>query len=369
MVRCEIGISTTSLETFFKTFYEKIASLKEEELILSVNYVDILSCGHVSGANSCYCQSIFRERSTDHGAYSLAPHIFAQDSVTLIAYTFAKGGDKFAKRVWVHINEARDKFIIGRTYGNWSDYALKILYREIEKLCGETDAAAWNIRTGVESYLHSHRELVSILHPDLFEDEGWPIYNGDTAAYFLRKKGTSSPFVLDIPARIPCVMCGEDHNYLEGSGMCYGCVNNFKRTRSCSVCGSECDGIQIHDGTSYCPRCAHRVRGLVKTCRVCNKTFTERGEYLDDVLHCSACYDSYYARRDAQRAAERRARQERDEAARRTESSYRYATHVPEGYTMRAEIPDIFTGHIADAQRYAADQPVSRWRTIMSVIA
>lgn len=325
IVQCELGLYTKNLELFFKTFYEKVAALKDEKIVLSANYIDILSAGNVSGENSCYAQSIFRDKVTHHGAYSLAPHVFAQDGQTLIAYVLRDGGKKFSKRVWVHVNEARDKFVIGRKYGNWGEMSLKALYRAIEGLLGEPDANGWYVRTDVGDYFHNGRIGFSYTERDCFSDMGWSFYTEDTASYYFYKKGTTSPFVLDIPAMVGCISCGCENNYLEGSGMCYDCAVKFRHSRRCRYCDSE-RNLQLFNGEVYCPQCAHEVRGLEKTCSQCEGSFTDVGYYYDGRVWCSTCY---HARLEEIREERRRISEERDRLEReRLESCHRASARL-----------------------------------------
>lgn len=305
-IQHEIGICTEDIERFFRTFCEKVAAMKSEKVVLSVNYIDILSAGNVSGENSCYALSIFRDRFTRHGAYSLAPHAFAQDSNTLIAYVPHPNGKKFSKRVWVHINNENDRFAIGRLYGNWGSNTLKILYREIEKILGEQNSSNWNRRSDIGGYLSG--DVISFTNEDDFQEYGRPFYCGDSAAYIFRKIGSDSSFYMDTPCRVPCMSCGSDHGHLEGSGMCYDCTRELRRGRICDYCGEEHSNMSRHAGHSYCPRCVYQVHGIAKTCSQCHNEFTSSGNMRGGEIWCPTCYE-------ARRAAEREARRDRELAA------------------------------------------------------
>jgi hypothetical protein len=241
----------------------------------------------------------------------------------MIAYVLKDNGKKFSKRVWVHVNEARDKFVIGRKYGNWGDVSMKALYRAIEGLLGEPDANGWYLRSEVCSYFDNDRIGFRYTERDRFGDMGYPFYCGDTAAYYFYKKSSPSPFVLDIPATADCIACGSDHNYPEGSGMCYDCAVKFRRSRRCNFCDSEHD-LQVFNGVKYCPSCAHRVVGLEKTCFKCKGTFTESGATYGGDVWCEPCLESFLEeeRRERRRREEERTLREAQECAYR-EAAYR----------------------------------------------
>jgi len=331
-VNRELSVYTRNLELFFKTLYEKIAALKSEKVVLSANYIDILSAGNVSGENSCYAQSIFRDKMTNHGAYSLAPHTFAQDGQTLIAYVLRDNGKKFSKRVLVHINGARDKFVIGRKYGNWGESSLKALYRVIEGLLGEPDTSGWYLKSEIGSYFENQRIDFRYTENDVFNDVGRPFYSGDTASYYFYKKNSSSRFRMTIPALVGCISCGCEHSYPEGSGMCYDCAVKFRRSRRCSYCDSE-RNLQVFNGVAYCPECAHEVRGLPKTCSQCDGSFTEAGFYYDDRVWCSTCYNARMEeiREERRRISEERDRRERERLEAYHRASARFTSGTPGG--------------------------------------
>lgn len=360
-VRREIGFDGYGVDTFMKCFYEKIAGLKSESLVISANYIDILSCGNVSGENSCYTQSIFRSSIDNHGQYSVAPHVMAEDENTLIAYVLHPSGTKFLKRIFVHVNDERDRFILGRPYGNFGNYAMTALYREMESLCGDPDPSNWTFKQDKDSYLSRGNSYVRYSH-----DQDNLFYTGDTAAYIFKNRNAKSNSLL-IKNRwdIKCIACGCETDHTDGSGMCYECTDAIERGSRCSYCGNRSRDLIEHQGDFYCQQCAGRVEGAEAVCPDCGETFTEVFEYCETINEyvCSGCH--------TRRAEERRARLEAERAARR-EREARYAT--TSGTRMEAVSPEYILeyarrmpteltahwydegSHIEDAMRYAAQE-------------
>lgn len=354
-VRREIGFDGYGIDTFMKCFYEKIAGLKSESLVISANYIDILSCGNVSGENSCYTQSIFRSDVFNHGQYSAAPHVMAEDENTLIAYVLHPSGTKFLKRIFVHVNDERDRFILGRPYGNFGNYAMTALYRELESLCGDPDPSNWTFRQDRDSYLSRGNRYVRYNH-----DEDNLFYTGDTAAYIFKNRNAKTDSLL-IKNRwdIKCIACGCGTDHIDGSGMCYECTDAIERGSKCSYCGDRHRGlVEFRDGF-YCQQCAGRVDGLEAVCPDCGDTFTEAFQYCAAVRDyvCSGCH--------TRRTEERRARLEAERATHEVrwhesmvitpETVLEYARRMPTGLTGCWSDE---ASHIEDAirQRYAATE-------------
>lgn len=360
-VRREIGFDGYGIDTFMKCFYEKIAGLKNESLVISANYIDILSCGNVSGENSCYTQSIFRSSIDNHGQFSAAPHVMAEDENTLIAYVLHPSGTKFLKRIFVHVNDERDRFILGRPYGNFGNYAMTALYREMESLCGDPDPSNWTFRQDRDSYLSRGNNYVKYNH-----DYDNMFYTGDTASYVFKNRNAKTDSLL-IKNRwdIKCIACGCGTDHVDGSGMCYECTDAMERGSRCSYCGDRSRNLVEFHGRSCCSHCAGRVEGLEAVCPDCGDTFTEVFEYCDAIGHyvCSGCR--------TRRTEERRARLEVERAARR-EREVRYATTsgtrteaVSPEYILEyaRRMPTELTAHwhddgshIEDAMRYVAGE-------------
>lgn len=219
------GESTETLlttEDFFREFYEKISAERECEVVLSTNFIDIISAGNLSGAESCYSMSVFRDKITDHGGTSSAPFAYAQDGQTLIAYVKHPKHPRYLSRVFVHIDSERDMFIVGRPYGNMSENMMLMIARVIEELLGTTPSQ-WKIRWDVEDYI---AKCVGFKHRGASD----LLYQYDNASLMLKRKyGNDKYFRLTMPSTIPCIRCGEDHNCNEGSGMCRSCVKEIEK--------------------------------------------------------------------------------------------------------------------------------------------
>lgn len=362
-IRREIGFDGYGLENFFQSFYEKVAGTKTEEMVISANYIDILSCGHVSGENSCYTQSVFRSDIYNHGQYSAAPHIFADDENTLIAYVLNPAGNKFLKRVWVHVNEDRDRFIIGRPYGNFGDYAMSQLYRELEGLCGDSNPANWTYRSGVCDYLSRGRENVSYNH-----DYDNLFYTGDTARFVFKKRDCRTRTLrINNHTSFKCIRCGRDNDHLDGSGLCYECTDVIEYGSRCQICGERHSELIEFNGRIFCPSCASQVEGYEKLCDRCSQPYTavgRGGRITDFRTVCPECYEAAIVRDRERREAERQRERDR-EAARQRERERVMGTPptVPEMILEYARIhgePEWMRDvHTADLMRYAGS-----WRTV-----
>lgn len=116
------GESTETLlttEDFFREFYEKISAERECEVVLSTNFIDIISAGNLSGAESCYSMSVFRDKITDHGGTSSAPFAYAQDGQTLIAYVKHPSCIKEIEKM-ANSEQDCDEFYVNPSFaGNW----------------------------------------------------------------------------------------------------------------------------------------------------------------------------------------------------------------------------------------------------------
>lgn len=346
-VRQEIGFDGYGIEGFMQSFYEKVAGAKSEEIVISANYIDILSCGHVSGENSCYTQSIFRERVYNHGQYSVAPHIFANDENTLIAYSLNEAGNKFTKRVWIHVNEERDRFIIGRTYGNFSDFALTALYREMEMLCGDPNPSAWTFRSNLSDYLSRSRELVRYDHvyDNLF-------YSGDSARFSFKKRDCKTRnLLIKTHYEASCIACGRDHDHVDGSGLCYECADAIEHCHRCQVCGERYGSLIEWNGRRFCEGCADQVEGYETQCAVCGNMYPEVGCYVGGYGNsCPACF----------RAAEERLRVEREARLRRYEEQ-RQRERAAESAAARHYQESTTPDHVLE---YARSLHEDSWREV-----
>ena len=342
----ELKYEGYGLDSFIKTVYEKIAATKSEEIVISANYVDILSAGHVSGENSCYCQSIFRSEVTSHGQYSLAPHIFAEDKNTLIAYVLSDDKTKFNKRVWIHVNEERDRFIIGRLYGNWGQHSLINLYRKMEQLCGDSDASNWVFRSNVSSYLSRGSDRVEYNH-----SQDNMFYTGDTAVYcFKKRNATTNRLKMVVPTKINCIRCGEEHDHVDGSGMCWDCTDQVAFGSRCQICNNRGRDLIEFNGILFCEECAPRVEGYATECPECHQMYTEIGvrDRVDSRYLCPHCYEVVTERRRIEREAfeaELRRIRERQAADRESRSvrfreALRAVYDMPMEFTSTVEVPE-----------------------------
>ena len=365
-VRQEVGFDGYGIEGFMQSFYEKVAGAKSEEIVISANYIDILSCGHVSGENSCYTQSIFRERVYNHGQYSVAPHIFANDENTLIAYSLNEAGNKFTKRVWIHVNEERDRFIIGRTYGNFGDFALTALYREMEMLCGDPNPSAWTFRSNLSDYLSRSRELVRYDHDcdNLF-------YSGDSARFSFKKRDCKTRnLLIKTHYEASCIACGRDHDHVDGSGLCYECADSLEYGLRCQVCGKRDGSLIEWNGRRFCEGCADQVEGYETQCAVCGEMYPEVGRYVSGYgSSCPACFEAAEVRLRTEREARQRRYEEQRQREREAEAARRYQDPTTPGSVpayARRLTPTELTAHYHDEaylieeairQRYAPRRP------------
>lgn len=343
----ELGYDGYGFDSFIKTVYEKIAAAKSEKIVISANYIDILSAGHVSGENSCYCQSIFRKDATSHGQFSLAPHIFAEDKNTMIAYVLSDDKTKYQKRVWIHVNEERDRFIIGRLYGNWSQHSITALYRKMEQLCGDSEASNWVFRTNVSNYLSRGQDRVEYNHSrdNMF-------YTGDTAVYCFKKRNAETRRLkMFVPTKIDCIRCGESHDHVDGSGLCWDCADQVAHGSRCSICSNRGRDLIEFNGVSFCEECAPRVEGYATECPECNQMYTEIGvrDRVDNRYLCPHCYEVITERRRVEREAfevELRRIRERQVADRESRSvrfreALRSVYDMPMEFTSAVETPEF----------------------------